>query len=223
MTGLTDQAGGESPTLEGVIEQARRAWQTSMIRRLDELKGEIAERDASLVAERTGSQWKASRLSLHYWGKTVVINWPQLETHWEETDELLPTFDQAMLLYYLHTARGTPFANRWVGFRDLPEGGFYHISFQRYSGDKLAKAFGSQPELLRKAAERLGGWREGELGDFAFGFQPLPRIKLAAVLWPGDEDFPSQGSVLFDASAQDYLPIDGLALLGGGLAGRLVG
>jgi hypothetical protein len=47
-------------------------------------------------------------------------------------------------------------------------------------------------------------------------------IRLACALWPGDEDFPSKASILFDASASHYMPTDGLALLGSGLARRLI-
>jgi hypothetical protein len=49
----------------------------------------------------------------------------------------------------------------------------------------------------------------------------LPRIQLAAILWPGDEEFPARASVLFDGAASHYMTIDGLALLGAGLARRL--
>jgi hypothetical protein len=55
----------------------------------------------------------------------------------------------------------------------------------------------------------------------AYAFDPLPRIRLAAVLWPGDDELPARGAVLFDASASHYMTTDGLALLGGGLAGRM--
>ena len=43
-----------------------------------------------------------------------------------------------------------------------------------------------------------------------------------AWFWPGDEEFPSRASILFDPADIHYLPIDGLALMGSGLAGRLL-
>lgn len=60
------------------------------------------------------------------------------------------------------------------------------------------------------------------LAPFAYAFQPLPCIRLAAVMWPGDEELSARASVLFDASASHYMPTDGLALLGAGLARRLI-
>ena len=50
----------------------------------------------------------------------------------------------------------------------------------------------------------------------------MPRLPLAAALWPGDEDLPGRAAILFDASASHYLTTDGLALLGSGLASRLL-
>jgi hypothetical protein len=46
-------------------------------------------------------------------------------------------------------------------------------------------------------------------------------VRIAVALWPGDEDFRSRASVLFDAAASHYMTTDGLALLGAGLARRL--
>ena len=52
--------------------------------------------------------------------------------------------------------------------------------------------------------------------------QQVHRLPLAAALWPGDEDLPGRAAILFDASASHYLTTDGLALLGSGLASRLL-
>jgi len=104
----------------------------------------------------------------------------------------------------------------------LPGGAFYANAFQGYSGDRMAKEFGERPEAYAAAAGRLGGAALGELPGLAYAFQPLPCIRLASVLYPGDEEFPARGAVLFDAAASHYLPTDGLALLGSGVVSRLM-
>jgi hypothetical protein len=50
----------------------------------------------------------------------------------------------------------------------------------------------------------------------------LPRLKLAIAMWAGDEDFPAQARVLFEATAPHYLSTDGLAILGGQLIGHML-
>jgi len=86
----------------------------------------------------------------------------------------------------------------------------------------LARAFGESPETYTEAAHVLKGISLTGLPGLAFAFAPLPHIRLAAILYPGDEEFAARASVLFDAAASHYMTTDGLALLGSGLVGRLI-
>jgi hypothetical protein len=222
LSGLTDKAGGVLPQQDKAIEKARQAWQESMLRRMDSLREELRKRSPQIVAEHCGGKFADADIHLTYWGRLVVIPWDDLEASWLADDEPCSTFDTAMLLYYLHTADGALLADRWIGFRELPGGGFYHQAFQGYSGDQLASVVGQDPDAFDLAARALGGWPLPALAPHAFAFLPLPRIRLAVVLWPGDDEFPSQASVLFDAGASHYMTTDGLALLGAGLTRRLI-
>lgn len=221
MPSLTDMAGDEREAPGRAIDEARKAWSASMLRRMDTLRAALSDRPAKAIAACAGATLEGDGLRLVYWGEPVVIRWSDLEA---QAVGGLPcsTFDQAMLLYYLNTADGTSPAGRWIGFRELPDGAFYNQAFQGYSGARLARAFGEDPGPFHLAARSLGGETLSELAPHAYAFHPLPRVVLAAALWPGDEEFPAQGSVLFDAAASHYLPTDGLALLGAGLVGRLL-
>ncbi len=217
--GLTERAGGGGGSTP---RDARQAWEASMARRLDELRRGLKERDPHVVAALAGARGEDAGLELDYWGAAVHIPWPEMSALAASTGELLSVFDRAMLLYYLHTADGAPLADRWISFRELPDGGFYHQAFQGYSGDLLARRFGEMPQAFEAACRAQGGWALPTLAPQAFAFQPLPRLRLAVVLWPGDEDFASRAMVLFDGAAHHYLPTDGLALLGSGLTQRLL-
>ncbi len=220
MAGLTDRAGGETG-VDAALEQRRAAWEKSMARRLEELRQELRHGQPAQIAHNAGCAWDGRRLRLKYWGTSVAILWPQL-TAVGPADKPLSVFDTGMLLYYLRQADGAPVAERWIAYRELPDGRFYHLAFHSYSGRRLADRFGPWPEAFQAAARALGGWPLPLLAPYAFAFQPLPRIRLAAVLYPGDEEFPARANVLFDAAAHHYMTTDGLALLGGGLAARLV-
>jgi hypothetical protein len=204
-----------------LIDQSRQAWQESMLRRLDELRADLHTRQPQIVADRCGAIYQEGGIHFAYWGQDIIIPWDSLAPKFTVEDKPCSVFDSAMLIYYLHTAKGSELADRWIAFRELPGGAFYHQAFQGYSGNRVAQRFGEQPEDFERAAEKLGGWRLSALAPFAFAFQPLPRLRLAAALWPGDEDFPTRASILFDAAADQYLTTDGLALIGAGLAGRL--
>ena len=84
-------------------------------------------------------------------------------------------------------------------------------------GDTLGRRISE----LRAAAGRLGG-ADLDLADAAVRFQALPRVPVAVLLWKGDEEFPGQAGILFDASAHHYLPTEDLAGMGDWLAHQLV-
>lgn len=222
MTGLTDKATGDHISAREEIEHAQQRWQVSMLQQIDLLRQEVRSRSPQQVALLSGAQWTDRGFSLHYWDRAVSLDWPDLAPRWSDDGQPCPPFDAAMLLYYLHRADGTPMADRWISFRELPDGTFYVLAYQRYSGDRLAQAFGNDPDGFNAACRSLNGWPLPAISPHAFAFQPLPCIRLAAVLWPGGDEFPPKAHVLFDAAASHYMTTDGLGLLGGGLAGRLV-
>jgi hypothetical protein len=188
---------------------------------IERLRSEVRGLAPDLAAARVGGSWSGSALDLMYWGRSTRIAWPELLPGYAD-GTILGSFDQAMLLYYLRQSDGTFPAGRWIGYRELPGGEFYHQAFQGYTGRKLANAFGASPAAFEAAAFQCQGTRLDGPAPYAWRFDPLPRIPLAACLWPGDDEMPAQASVLFDAHAARHLPIDGLALLGAGLTGRLL-
>lgn len=222
MTGLTEKAGGRPAVPGEEAEQAHQRWEASMLRQLETLRTEVRAQSPEVLAAHAGARREATGLSFEYWSRPVLVTWPALEAVWTTDGAPCSIFDTAVFLYYLRTADGAPMADRWIGFRDLPAGSFYNQAFQGYSGDRLAHAYGLRPAAFDAAAATLSGLRLPALAEHASAFLPLPRIRLAAVLWPGDDEFPAQASVLFDAAASHYMTTDGLALLGSGLVGRLI-
>jgi hypothetical protein len=221
MAGLIDQADGSRRRPEEAVDRARQAWQESMLRPIEELAQALRKLDPDGIARRADCAFDGRSLELTFWQSAVRLMWPELSARRADDGQPCSTFDQAMLLYYLNCADGAPMAGRWIGYRELPGGVFYQQAYQGYSGDRLAQTFGDRPEDLARAAAALGGVPIDDLGTTAFVFLPLPRIRLAAVLWPGDDELRSRGAILFDAASSHYMTTDGLALLGGGLAGRL--
>ena len=222
MGGLTDQAGGSKLDGEEQIARAHKAWETSMSRRIDQVRNEVRERNLQTLALYTGAELNEETLGFSYWGRQVSLSWPDLDAVYLPDGGACSIFDQGMLLYYLNTADGSELADRWISFRELPDGAFYNQAFQGYSGDLVAQRFGEDVDGFHAAAHHLDGFQLPALAPAAYAFAPLPRIRLALALWPGDEDFPSRASVLFDASASHYMTTDGLALLGAGLRQRIL-
>lgn len=221
MAGLTDHASGIPPGPERALEEARQRWEAAMLAEIERLRDPLRELSIDHVGENIGAMVVEAELRFCYWDRDVVVSWSELQPRWSGGEPLNP-FDSAMVLHHLSTSDGSPTEGRWVGFRDLPGGEFYHQAYLGYTGRRLAAAFGSDPAPFNAAAERVGGYRLEGPSPHAWSFTPLPRIPLAACLWPGDEDLAGQAAVLFDAGAARHLPVDGLALLGAGLTGRLL-
>jgi hypothetical protein len=191
---------------------------------MHELRSTLQLRDPGLVAARSGISYLTfgpDRGEFHFpfWGKAVTFTWPNL-TGYSDTDDELPPIFQALLLYYLLTADGTAPTGKWVSFADLPDGRMYNAAFQGYSGDEIVKAFGFDLIAFRSACLKDAG-KPVEVGSASFVIQALPNLPLLVTYWLGDEDFPSSCKILFDSSAAHYLPIDGCAIAGSMLAGKL--
>jgi len=161
------------------------------------------------------------RFLVPFFGTTYNVSWPagQVRRASDGSEADIPS--RILLLHYLLTADGTPTADRWIAFRNLPGGLGYDAAFQSRANLRLARAFGSERAAFEAAARALKG-ESLNFGDASFLFRMLPRLWLAVVLYLADDEFPANANVLFDASASHYLPTEDLAVLGGLLAGRLI-
>lgn len=193
-----------------------------MIAKVAELRAAVSVRDPHDLAVKTGAEYRDGVLRVPFYDETYAITFPDLQVMSEMTRKPAGLNRTSMFLYYFQTADGAPQADQWIAFRDLPGGMFYHQAYQGYSGDRLAKAIADHTGVFERAAKNLGGVRLS-LGDAAFAFDALPRVRVAAIYHAGDEDFPATANVLFDAAASHYLPTDALAGVGSALVDRLTG
>ena len=194
--------------------------------RVVELRDELQERDTAVLATNTGSIFTAKEpgqgeFRLPLWGQEVIISWPDFGGYDAQSGAALPTMNMAMLAYYFHISDGTPPTGTWIAFTELPDGKFYTAAFQGYTGGELIKVFGNDLAAFATAAELAGGRRES-FGDAAFAFKALPHVRLLAVGWQGDEDFPPSYRVLFDGHSSHHMSTDACAILGSTLTRRLI-
>ncbi len=197
-------------------------WLESLLPGLEQSRAELAGRDPRELAWRSACDYDAAlnTLQVSYWGQVYALRFPELEARDMEGRPASPE-RQALLLMYLKLADGAPVEGKWLAYRELPGGMFYAQAFNGYAERRLARAFDGDLAALEQAARKLGGERLS-LGHAAFEFAVLPRAHLAAVYWLGDEDFPPNASILFDAAASHYLTVDALAVVGSQLASRLI-
>jgi hypothetical protein len=196
----------------------------------DRLAAQVAETQARLrgidptrLAKCSGGTLdEQGALWLQFWGEHYRIPFPELTVRRAYADEAPPDLDQALLLAYLATADGATPSGRYISYRDLPDGMFYAQAFRGYAEMRLVRELGEGGiDAFRQGAKAIGG-EPIEVGNAGYAFQVLPRVRLAAIYWLGDEDFASQASILFEDTSPHYMSTDGLAVLGSHLVNAIL-
>ena len=183
-------------------------------------QAEWAAADPALCAALAGCALTPEGVLVPYFGRPHLLTHPAGEAFVQPTGKPAHVTVAIVLMHYLLTADGAAPADRWLAFRDLPDGMFYAQAFAGHAEGEIARKFGEDVAGFRRALLALGG-QPLDLADAAYRLQALPRLAIAVLLWAGDDEFPAQARVLFDASAGHYLPTEDLAGLGDWLAHKL--
>jgi hypothetical protein len=124
----------------------------------------------------------------------------------------VPLRDKILILHYFIGAKGSPAMGKLIAYRQLPGGVSYFPAFSQRAIAPLVRNFGQNPELLMKAAAKLGG-HEADNGDISVTVSAFPHVPVTLVLWRGDEEVPPNGNMLFDANIPDYLSSEDVTVL----------
>jgi len=141
---------------------------------------------------------------VEYLNQSYQFTLPDIEVSLVDSEAEVPIKDKILILHYLILAKGIPIANKFIAFKELPEGANYFPTFSKRSIEPLIDHFGREPHRLIDAAGKLGG-RKVDYGDAAVTISAFSRVPVTLVLWQGDEEFPPRGNILFDATISDYL------------------
>jgi Domain of unknown function (DUF3786) len=195
----------------------------------DQTRASWAATDAARAGGLSGSVLTPEGVRLGYFLRPHLVPHPEGEVINQTTGKPAHASIAIVLWHYLLTADGTPPADRWLTFRELPHGLFYAQAFAQHAENLLAEKFGSDIEGFCRAAAALGGQTLTAAPaaglappDAAYRFQAFPRLALAVQLWEGDDEFPGRVQVLFDAASSHYLPTEDLSGVGDWLAHKLM-
>ena len=149
---------------------------------------------------------------VEYLNQSYQITLPDVEISLVDSEEEVPIRDKILILHYLTSAKGTPTSNKSIAYKQLPEGSNYFPTFYKRAIKPLIDHFGGQPHRLIDAAKELGGYKV-DYGDVAVTISAFSRVPITLILWRGDEEFPPEGSILFDATVSDYLSTEDINVL----------
>lgn len=177
-------------------------------RRLEELISELANVNFSRIAETIGAVVDNDALKITYLGKEVTLSREGFRDELDVMDKLL------ILTYVKKAGCGAP-SGTWVAFRDLRDGMIRAEGFHSACEIPLAKIFDHAGEILIHRLSALGAEKvEGFSTDLSYKIRLLPNIPFLVLLWPGDEEFESDCTVLMDSTATDFIDVEALLYLG---------
>lgn len=99
------------------------------------------------------------------------------------------------------------FHNHWVPFRNVKGAGPFAPAFEKNVIKPFAMTFAGKTELLKEAAEKLGGEavRQGDAGYILKAFECIP---MQYLFWDEDDEFQAQANILFDYSVTDFIHVE---------------
>lgn len=173
----------------------------------------MERKDPEGVAARAGCQFIDRRILVPHLDRSLMLELDSKEFTIRETGEEAPIWLAILVLHYLNNADGQQPSGVLKHFREFKEGHFYEPAFNRRTKDILVQAFGNRPELMIRAASKLGG-KLLDVGDAATELRYFPYVPVTCILWKGDEEFPAEASVLFDETASLFFSAEDMAVAG---------
>ncbi|MDW5562002.1 MAG: DUF3786 domain-containing protein [Methanomassiliicoccus sp.] len=173
-------------------------------------------RDHSALAADAGVTVEKGMIMLDLLDQRCVICLEErrMSIEGENVDEAVTI----LVLHYLVLASGTVPSGNLLSFRQLHGGAVYYAAFKSRVNDVLGELYRRHPAPLLQALDKMGAERSG---NSAFILWVLPRLPVTLFLREGDEEVPGTATLLFDATAPLFLPVEDLAEAGTWVVDRL--
>jgi len=180
-------------------------------------KEELQNRNPHHVCRASGALCieegkRLSGIRLMFLNRPVTIGWPDVAFE-QESGEEIPIKQKILVLHYLNGVSTKDLTGSFISYKDIPSARFYLDAFNRRVKHPLVQAFGEHPDRLRPIAKELFGATTSSLGDVSVEIQAFPKVPITLVIWKGDEEFPCDGTIIFDSSIGDILSAEDITEL----------
>jgi len=115
-------------------------------------------------------------------------------------------------LHYLTANGAKKMSGQLIAYREAAPALFYEPNFYKRAVKPFVGCFEKEPEKLIEIGTSLGG-KTADHGDASVTINALPYLPLTFIIWQGDDEFPSDGNILFDKTAKTWFAPEDLAVL----------
>ncbi len=183
---------------------------------------QIGRLDLIARAEPLGALFESGMLSIKLFNSTYKVG----ENGVFDQKGQKPNFAISVVLarYILQCPSSVDNEGQWVTYREFKDASPLVGYFTANTNKIIEDTFACNLAGLEKSCHKLGG-TTCDMGinfDLSIKFRALPRIPVILTFNDRDESFPAQATVLFRQSAEYYLDMECLCILGTLLAGKLV-
>lgn len=188
-------------------------------RKLQELRSKLSDIDFAARADQIGAEYHQERMVLKIMGKKLEIDGSGRLF----TDLHVNSWVTLTTLFYILNCEGHRPKADWVPLRELPGGQDWFRLFNRQCEMRLKRTADMYPDLFADLVEVFSGKHIGKQfeSDISVILYPLPLVPLLFCYWQPEEGMDSSFNLFFDSTAHGNLGMDGLYLLGTGIARML--
>ncbi len=129
-----------------------------------------------------------------------------------------------LVLHYLAVSSCPEDSDVQTTFADLATARSYTSVYQGRVIGRLCATTGRDAEILRAAADTLGGRAvSGAGGDVAYDFRMFPRLSLRLIWHAPDDEFPPSATLLLPGNVESYFCSEDIVVMSELLVARLGG
>lgn len=187
-------------------------WREELVLKLSD---EIQTLNLTDIAPGIGAEMQGRDLRISCFGREFFVS----PDGGIKTEARTTPWIRILILHYIRTAGKEDLTGRWVSYQELKAGMVKYSSFVRECEEPLRELFQRDLEKAEAALMRLGAAKGGGFPTKdAWVIYLLPKVPVAILYWPDEEEFPARMTVLFDSTADKYLDVESLMFLIEGLA-----